>query len=133
MPQPTAAADNAAMQSEPFKAEPPKHKRRWFQFSLRTLMIGVGVLLLLAAAGWCAKEAWIGLDHHALLSAVRAHGGEYQPHLGAPSRMSFVRHLCGDECVVVIWRPRDNSGPTENEIRARFPKVQMLVASDKRP
>jgi hypothetical protein len=29
------------MQTEPPKAEPPKRKRRWFQFSLRTLMIGV--------------------------------------------------------------------------------------------
>jgi hypothetical protein len=27
------------MQTEPPKADPPKRKRRWFQFSLRTLMI----------------------------------------------------------------------------------------------
>jgi hypothetical protein len=27
------------MQTEPTKADPPKRKRRWFQFSLRTLMI----------------------------------------------------------------------------------------------
>jgi hypothetical protein len=30
-----AVKDNAAMQTEPSKAEPPKRKRRWFQFSLR--------------------------------------------------------------------------------------------------
>jgi hypothetical protein len=29
------------MQTEPPTADPPKRKRRWFQFSLRTLMIGV--------------------------------------------------------------------------------------------
>jgi hypothetical protein len=34
-----AVRDNAAMQTEPIKAEPPTRKRRWFQFSLRTLMI----------------------------------------------------------------------------------------------
>ena len=34
-----AVGDNAAMQTEPPKAEPPKRKRRWFQFSLRTLLI----------------------------------------------------------------------------------------------
>ena len=28
------------MQAEPNKVEPPKRKRRWFQFSLRTLLIG---------------------------------------------------------------------------------------------
>ncbi|HEV2972503.1 MAG TPA: hypothetical protein VGY55_21200 [Pirellulales bacterium] len=29
------------MQTEPTKAEPPQHKLRWFQFSLRSLEIGV--------------------------------------------------------------------------------------------
>ena len=37
------------MQTEPSKADPPKRKRRWFQFSLRTLLIGV---TLLAVACW---------------------------------------------------------------------------------
>jgi hypothetical protein len=45
-----APADNAAMEAEPSKAEPPKRKRRWFQFSLRTLMIVV-TLLAVAVAG----------------------------------------------------------------------------------
>jgi hypothetical protein len=40
----SAPADNAAMQAEPPKADPPKRKRRWFQFSLRTLMIVVAVV-----------------------------------------------------------------------------------------
>jgi hypothetical protein len=34
-----AVGDNAAMEAEPFKAEPPKRKRRWFQFSLRSLRV----------------------------------------------------------------------------------------------
>ncbi len=42
-----AVGDNAAMPTEPPEAEPPKRNRRWFQFRLRTLMIGV---TLLAAA-----------------------------------------------------------------------------------
>jgi hypothetical protein len=29
------------MQTEPSEAEPLKRQRRWFQFSLRTLLIGV--------------------------------------------------------------------------------------------
>jgi hypothetical protein len=33
--------NNVAKQTEPSKADPPKRKRRWFQFSLRTLMIVV--------------------------------------------------------------------------------------------
>jgi ATP-dependent Clp protease ATP-binding subunit ClpC len=34
-----AVADNAAMQTELPKTDPPKRKRRWFQFSLRTLLV----------------------------------------------------------------------------------------------
>jgi hypothetical protein len=42
-----AVRDNAAMPTEPSKAEPPKRSRRWLQFSLRTLMIGALVVALL--------------------------------------------------------------------------------------
>jgi hypothetical protein len=31
--------DNAAMVTEPFSAVPPRRKRRWFQFSLRSPLI----------------------------------------------------------------------------------------------
>ena len=44
------------MQAEPPKADPPKRKRRWFQFSLRTLMIVVTLLAVpLGYVGWQAK------------------------------------------------------------------------------
>jgi hypothetical protein len=44
------AADNAAMEAEPPKADLPHRKRRCFQFRLRTLLIGAGALSLLAVA-----------------------------------------------------------------------------------
>jgi hypothetical protein len=34
-----APADNAAMEAEPPKADLPKRERRWYQFTLRTLLI----------------------------------------------------------------------------------------------
>ena len=34
-----AVRDNSAMEADPPVAATPKRKRRWFQFSLRTLMI----------------------------------------------------------------------------------------------
>jgi hypothetical protein len=44
------------MQTEPSKAEPPKRKRRRFQFRLRTLMIGVTLLAVACSyVGWQAK------------------------------------------------------------------------------
>ncbi len=42
------------MEAEPTKAAPPKRKRRSFQFSLRTLLIGVTVLAVL-----CGEAAWL--------------------------------------------------------------------------
>ena len=38
------------------EAEPPKRKRRWYQFGLRTLMIAVTLLAVpLGYVGWQAK------------------------------------------------------------------------------
>ena len=49
------AMNNAAM-DEPVRGTPPKRKRRWFQFSLRTLLIGVTLLAVQCAyVGWQAK------------------------------------------------------------------------------
>ena len=46
------------MEVEPTKAEPPKRKRRWFQFSLRTLLIGVALVPASAIAGHKAVHSW---------------------------------------------------------------------------
>ncbi len=42
------------MQTEPSNADPPKRKRRWFQFSLRTLMILTAIVAL--ACGWLGSK-----------------------------------------------------------------------------
>jgi hypothetical protein len=44
LPRLPAVKDNAAMQTEQPKTEPPKRKRRWFQFSLRTLFLVMAVV-----------------------------------------------------------------------------------------
>jgi hypothetical protein len=47
-----AVGDNAAMQADPPKTGSPKRKRRWYQFSLRSLLI----FTLVCALG----AAWLG-------------------------------------------------------------------------
>jgi hypothetical protein len=49
-----AVKDNAAMQTEPPEAEPPKRKRRWFQFSLLSLLIFT--MACAVGAAWVARE-----------------------------------------------------------------------------
>jgi hypothetical protein len=53
---PPAVGDNAAMQAEQPKADPPKRKRRWFQFSQRTLLIGVTLLAVVCGYFGCRAK-----------------------------------------------------------------------------
>jgi hypothetical protein len=46
--------DNAAVEAEPNKADPPKRKRRWFQFSLRTLLFVVVPYIAVYALVLCS-------------------------------------------------------------------------------
>ncbi len=62
------AADNAAMEAE------PNRKRRWFQFSLRTLLIGVtslAALCALLAAIWHGK-----LEQRRIVAELRQVGAD---------------------------------------------------------
>jgi len=58
-----AVGDNAVVQTEPFKADPPKRKRCWFQFSLRSLLVFTAILCcLLAGPAKRAREQRAALD-----------------------------------------------------------------------
>jgi hypothetical protein len=48
------ATDNAPMETEPLKADPANRKRRWFQFSLRTLLLTVTACAIWV--GWYANR-----------------------------------------------------------------------------
>jgi hypothetical protein len=105
-----AVGDNAAMQSEPSTAEPPKRKRRWFQFSLRTLMIGVALLAVpLSYVGWEAKvvrERAAFLDHLEKSGAFISDSGGLERDLS--QRPSWLRILIGDKDVGYIWLPDES-------------------------
>ncbi len=58
------------MPTEPPKADLPKPKRRWFQFSLRTLLVGVTLFAIpLGYVGWQTK---IVSERKAILKRVLA-------------------------------------------------------------
>jgi hypothetical protein len=70
-----AVGDNAAMQTEPRKTDPPKRKRRWFQFSLRSLLIGV--TLTAVGCGYVARQAEVVRERQAFLDRIVRMGGCY--------------------------------------------------------
>jgi hypothetical protein len=69
-----AVGDNAAMQSDSPKADPPKRKRRWFQFSLRSVLIAVTLLAL--ACGWLGQKIDQKRKEREALEAIFKSGGD---------------------------------------------------------
>ena len=83
-----AVADNAAMQTEPAMTEPPTRKRRWYQFSLRTLLIVV--TLFCVAGGYVCWQVRMVRERSAVLRELRT---KDWPHdlLGAFTMRDFYR------------------------------------------
>ena len=122
-----AAADNAVMPTEPPKAEPPKHKRRWFQFSLRSLMIGVTLLAVASAyVGWQARIV------RERLELLKTGGGSPVSMIGRDQskdgQIPFFRRLMGDRFCTVIWL---DQGADIGRYKTAFPEAD--VGDDKSP
>ena len=108
---------------------PPKPKRRWFQFSLRTLMIGV-TLFCLVVGSYVAHEAKIVRDRKSELNRavnmrlIGIDGGDQS------KAIPWVRRLLGDVCVNTISMPPDTTFDELDRLRALFPESR--VTSDSR-
>jgi hypothetical protein len=68
-----SGADGARMQTELPRADPPKRKRRWFQFSLRTLMIFT--LFLAIGCGLMARRVEQKRNEREAVDAIVKLGG----------------------------------------------------------
>jgi hypothetical protein len=93
-------ADNAAMEAEPTNADPPKRKRRWFQFSLRTLL--VSTIIIAVACGWLGKRIEQKRKDRETVAAIIKLGGivtyDYQTEdlRANPSGPGWLRDMLGD-------------------------------------
>lgn len=110
-------------------AEPPKHKRRWFQFSLRMLLIGVTLVAVACAyVGWQAK---IVHERRWLLENVILRKGVVFPdpspaHLTAPlpcRSAPWIRQLLDDVWIDEIRLDAKTSDEEFDEIAACFPEA----------
>ncbi len=123
------------MQTEPSKAEPPKRKRRWFQFSLRSLIIVV--TLLAVACGYVAWQAKIVRERKAMRERWSGKVWFRTPDMGSgsipppptqpPAKVTWLRELLGDEAMEGIWLPNDTPQSEVDQIKALFSesKVEM--------
>jgi hypothetical protein len=145
----TVVGDNVAMQTNPPDADPLKHNRRGFQFSLRALLIGVTLLAL--PCGYVGWKAEIVRQRRSLLTLIVSSGGGYYttegdqvyfpvgslPKGGAyfpdpfivladrhPNQEpSKIRRWLGDEYIDCIWIPKSVSSADASRIAGDFPEA----------
>ena len=118
------------MQTEPPKAEPPKRKRRWFQFSLRTLMIVVTLLAVpFGYVGWQAK---IVRERRAELN--RAIDGRQLVICGNGEVLviPWIRRTLGDQRVGAIKVLTGTDAAELERLRILFPEaeIQFVTPAD---
>jgi hypothetical protein len=104
------------MQTEPSKADPPKRKRRWFQFSLRTLLIGVTLFAVNAGL-------WKAFGPPILVGWVQTIDGREELAIGGNLGSLFASIL--QACIVVgfiLPRPRFYDAGDSRICRQRRPE-----------
>jgi hypothetical protein len=137
------------MQTEPPKADPPKRNRRWFQLSLRTLMIVV--TLTAALCGYLGGQVEIVRARKSLLTWLIEIGGAYS--VPADDEIPFpdgydgdrllkagarllkagdtnrappkLREFFGDRHIDAIWLPSDTLTAEVVAIGNLFPESEI--------
>jgi hypothetical protein len=109
--------------TEPIKPNLPKRNRRWFQFSLRTLMIGV--TLVAVACGYVAWQARIVAVRDAARARITALGGQWRlgGYIDYEESVPLIRRWLGDEPVSNVIIPDNVSKEDEQRIRDVFEDV----------
>jgi hypothetical protein len=108
------------MQTDPPKAEPPKRKRRWFQFSLRTLLIFTMVVAV--ACGWVGWQAKIVRERLHVLHRVETVDNGMVSGKSAP----LLRGILGDQSVALVELPLETSVQERHAIHEAFPEALII-------
>jgi hypothetical protein len=105
------------MQVDPPDADPPKRKRRWFQFSLRTLLIVV--TLLCVACGYVGWQAKIVRDRRELLDSSKP--AEWSQ--TDDENLSWLQRKLGDQGYKRIYLAKSVSPELIERFREPFPEA----------
>jgi WD40 repeat protein len=117
------------MQIEPRNADPPKRKRRWFQFSLRTLLIVV--TLLAVVYGYLAHESQIMHERKVMLDLNMPIDSLSEKR--SDESIPPIRRWFGDKAYEAIALGNDGvSDALVQRYRDLFPEAQVCRASPAR-
>jgi hypothetical protein len=106
-------------------AEPQSPRRRWFQFRLRTMLIGVMVLCVVPG-GYVICQRKIVQDRKSMLET-----GDEKPFVDADSATSaqdqipLIRRWLGDRAIRSIRLKSDDYDANVERHRAAFPEAQI--------
>jgi hypothetical protein len=107
------------MEAVPPKVAPPKHKRRWYQFSLRTLMIGVTIFCFVA--GWFLSQAAIVWTRKAMLRGAPVWSVDDDETAEIP----WYRHAIGDRGIGTIVLDKTFTDEQLDRYRSVFPDASI--------
>jgi hypothetical protein len=97
-------------------------KRRWYQFSLRSLLIGVTLLAL--AFGYVASQARIVVDRNAVLNIRVKHAYTIQPVFNPTYRVNgLLRHWLSDYPIAEFCFDDNATDEEIGEARRAFPEA----------
>ncbi len=112
------------MPDTPNTAEPGKPRRRWFQFGLRTML--VGVVLVGAACSYVARE-WpiVAARKNWLKEHPRFFAPYYELQPAEPNTtLPFIRRLLGDKPQAYVYIESPAEEKTAQEL---FPEAAVYV------
>jgi hypothetical protein len=121
------------IEADPSTVKPPRRKRRWFQFSLRTLLIFTMASAI--ACGWIGKRIEQKRYEREAARAIEGLGGsvryDYRDATGAPAGPAWLRNLAGDNffSAVVEVNLLGNPDVTDNDL-AQLEELRDLQALD---
>ena len=99
----------------------PKRKRRWFQFSLRTLLIGVTLL-----AAVCGGVNWYCGEVEFVRQRFRMSGESpaWGAHIAHPPReLPWIRRWLDDNAFIEIYLDRSASDEDVQRYQIAFPEA----------
>jgi hypothetical protein len=117
-----ATSNNAAMQADVPNSDLPKLKRRWFQFSLRSLIIAVTLLALLS--GYVVRQRAFVTERQQFLDD----SARYVAYDDNGPEVPWVRRLLGDRAILEIDLDLASDKGERQQIAALFPEAQIRTA-----